>query len=91
MNIQRIFDELELDQQNSALGIICRELETQGYTVAINGIKVSSDGFFNGDNLEIEQKIEPLNMSLFRGDQLEQEFAVEFIDFHEIIIRTKQT
>ena len=91
MNIQRIFDELELDQLNSALGIICRELETQGYSVAIDGVKVSSDGFFNGDNMEIEQKLEPLNMSLFKGDELEQEFAVEFIDLHEIIIKRKQS
>ena len=91
MNIQKIFEELKSDNQNSALGIICRELESQGYTVEIDGIKVDSDGFFNGDNLEMEQKLGPLNLSLFRDNKLVQKFAVEFVEFHEIIFRRMLT
>jgi hypothetical protein len=44
MNVQMIFQALNGDQDNSALGIICRELKSQGYTVMIDGVKVTSEG-----------------------------------------------
>ena len=37
MNVQRIFDTLHEDQDSTALGIICGELEEQGYKVQIDG------------------------------------------------------
>ncbi len=37
MNVQRIFDMLQEDQNNTALGIICAELEKQGYKVRDEG------------------------------------------------------
>jgi len=89
MNVQKVFDALNEDQDNSALGIICSELEAQGYKVAIDGEKVNSDGFFNGKYPEIEKKMDPLKISLFLGDALEQEFVIQFTDFHEFIIKPK--
>jgi len=89
MNAQKIFDALSEDQENSALGIICSELEGQGYKVAIDGEKVDSDGFFNGKYTAIENKIEPLKVTLFKGDALDQEFVIQFTDFHEFIIKPK--
>jgi hypothetical protein len=89
MNVQKLFDALRQDQNNSALGIICSELETQGYKVAIDGVKVNSDGFFNEKYPEIEKKMKPLKISLFREGTFEQEFIIEFTDFHEFIIKQK--
>lgn len=87
MNVQRVFDALKEDARNSALGIICSELEAQGYIIAIDGEKVISDGFFNEECTEIEKKRDPLKISLFKGDDLEQEFVIQFSDFHEFIIK----
>lgn len=86
MNVQKIFDALNEDQQNSALGIICSELEGQGYKVAIDGEKVNSNGFFNEEYSKIEKKM-ALKISLFKGDTLEQEFVIQFTDFHEFMIK----
>jgi hypothetical protein len=90
MNVQRLFDALNEDQQNSALGIICHELEDQGYRVSVNGKPVISEGFFSGEYSEIEKHLGPLNVSLMRNDLLEQEFVLEFIDFHQIKIGQKE-
>jgi len=89
MNVQKIFNALIEDQGNSALGIICSELEAQGYKVAIDGEKVDSDGFFNEKYPEIEKKMGSLNISLFRDDVLEQEFVIQFTDFHKFMIKPK--
>ena len=88
MNVQKIFDALKEDQENSALGIICSGLEAQGYSIAIDGEKVTSDGFFNEECTEIENRIDPLKISLFQGDALEQEFVIQFIDFHRVYDKT---
>ena len=87
MNIQRIFEALEEDSQNSALGIICTELEAQGYTVQMNDIPVNSERFFEGDFTDIEKDNNPVNVKIFREAKFEQTFSIEFIDFHEIAIK----
>lgn len=87
MNVQKIFKALEEDNQNSALGIICNELESQGYKVKINERPVSSESFFNGDLPEIEKVLGPLNFSILINGKPEQRFSVEFLDFHEIAIK----
>ena len=46
MNIEKIFSALKEDEMNSALGIICSELESQGYKIEIEGIEVTSDEVF---------------------------------------------
>jgi len=86
MNVQKLFEALSVDSDNSGLGIICRELEGQGYSVAIDGNNVTSDDLYNGAYPELENKMDPLNFSLFKGGNLEQEFSVTFTDFHEIKI-----
>ena len=86
MNVQKIFDALDEDVGNSALGVICGELERQGYEIAINGQLVTSDGFFNNELSELERETQPLNVSLFNKATLEQEFSIEFIDYHKIRI-----
>ena len=42
MNVQKIFDRLHEDKKDSELGIICGELEEQGYKVALDGREVTS-------------------------------------------------
>ena len=87
MNVQRIFEALEEDNDNSALGIICGELESQGYSIEIDGTPVTSDDFYEGRCPEIENKTGDLEFSMFMDDELEQRFAIEFVDFHEIVIK----
>ena len=89
MNVQKIFDALQWDTQNSALGIICGELEAQGYSVTIDGQNVSSGSFFNGRQASLERRITPLDFALFRDGVLEQEFTIEFFDFHGVAIKPK--
>lgn len=89
MNIQAIFDALEEDDQNSALGIIVSELEAQGYNVQIDQTAVDSQGFFEGKYADLENKMEPLDIALFRSDALEQQFSIEFIDFHDFVLKRK--
>ena len=87
MNIQRIFQALEEDSSNSALGIITAELEEQDYAVQINGILLNSETIFEGKYSEIERDMKPLRVSLFKQGEMEQEFSIDFIDFHEIIFK----
>ncbi|MBW1699859.1 MAG: hypothetical protein JRH18_08680 [Deltaproteobacteria bacterium] len=67
------------------------ELEAQGYTVAIKGIPVTSSGFYNDEFQQIEKKMEPLDIALSQSGELEQEFCLEFTDYHEIILKRKTT
>lgn len=87
MNVQKIFDALEEDKQNSALGIICGELESQGYKVKINDRSVTAEAFFNRDLEDLENVIGPLDFAIFSDHEPLQKFAVEFLDFHEIVIK----
>lgn len=87
MNIQKIYDALEQDEQNSALGIITAELENQGYQVKIDGTPVDSNGLFEGNFSQLENKTEPVQVALFINGTLEQQMAIEFIDFHDFIIK----
>jgi hypothetical protein len=87
MNIQKIFDALRTDNQNSALGIICGELEEQGYSVVINHTPVTSDGLYDGDFHEFEQSMDSLNITLLKKGEVEQKFGLKFVDFHDVIIQ----
>ncbi len=89
MNVQKIFDRLHEDKKNSELGIICGELEEQGYEVHIDDREVTSAGIFDGDHEDLEDKMGPLNVSLYKGGSLEQEFTLEFVDNHEVVIERK--
>jgi hypothetical protein len=91
MNVQKIFDALDEDVGNPALGVICGELERQGYEIAINGQSVTSGGFFNNELSELERERQPLNVSLYKKATLEQEFSIEFVDYHKIRIGQKTT
>ena len=84
---KKIFEALEEDTQNSGLGIICGELESQGYQVRINGRDVNADAFFNGELQDLENQIGLFNMEIYSDDRELQEFAIEFLDFHEIAIK----
>lgn len=89
MNIQKIFQALNEDTENSALGIICQQLEEQGYNVFINGKAVSSEGFFDDEYPEIES-LSQVDITLKKKKSVEQKFSIEFIDFHEIVIKNTQ-
>lgn len=88
MKIKTLFEALEKSTEKSGLGVICRELESQGYTVRVDDIDVSSDGFFNDRYLELEKKIDPFKISLYKGEVLDREILVEFVDFREIVVST---
>ncbi len=89
MNVQKIFDMLQEDQDNTALGIICAELEEQGYKVRVDGRAINSADIYDGRHKDLEDKLGPLNMALYKDDALEQEFSLEYIDDHEVVIERK--
>ena len=89
MNVQKIFDMLQEDTDNTALGIICAELEEQGYKVMVDSREVNSVDIYDGRHKDLEDKPGPLNMSLFKDGLLEQEFSLEFLDDHEAVIERK--
>jgi hypothetical protein len=89
MNVQKIFDMLQEDQENSALSIICGEMEEQGYKIRLDGRDVTSAEIFDGDHVDLEDKVGPLNVSLYKNGSLEQEFTLEFIGDHEVVIERK--
>lgn len=87
MNIEKIFKTLNTDPMNSALGIICSELESQGYEFEIEDIKVTADEIFQNKVPSLEEVAEPLNMKLFKERKEVQKFSIEFIDYHKVIFR----
>ncbi len=89
MNVQKIFNMLREDQDSTALGIICAELEEQGYKVVIDDQDVNSADVYDGRHKDIEEKLGPLNVALYKDGSLEQEFALEFIEAHEVVIERK--
>jgi len=89
MNIQKTFDALQEDMDNSALGVICSELETQGYSVRIDNVPVKAEDIFEGKHQNIENKIGLLDFTLLKGSVVEQNFSIEFIEFHEIVLKRK--
>ena len=89
MNVQKIFDRLHEDKKNSELGIICGELEEQGYKIQFDNQEVTSAGIFDGDYEDLEDKVGPINVSLYKDGALEQEFTLEFVDDREVVIERK--
>jgi hypothetical protein len=66
MNVQKIFDMLQEDRENSALSIICGELEEQGYKIRLDGRDVTSAEIFDGDHVDLEGKVAPLTSPFTR-------------------------
>lgn len=89
MNVQKIFEMLQEDQDNSALGTICAALEEQGYQVRMDEKDVNSADIFDGRHIGLEDKLGPLNVALYRDGSMEQEFSLEFIDDYEVVIERK--
>ncbi|MFC1476741.1 hypothetical protein ACFL5S_02130 [Fibrobacterota bacterium] len=85
MNVEKIFNSLHEDRCNSALGIICQELESQGYSIEINGKEVDSEAIFENKHEELES-LTSLVLTLKRVSVIEQRFQIRFSDFHEIEI-----
>ncbi|MBN1471026.1 MAG: hypothetical protein JW925_04530 [Syntrophaceae bacterium] len=89
MNIEKIFMALEKESDNSDLGIICQQLEEQGYKVFMNGNAVSAKGFLEKQYPDLES-LSQVYVCLIKGEKIEQEFILEFTDFHEIAIKRKK-
>ena len=87
MNIQRINEALEEDQGNSALVIICSELERQGYSVNVNSIAVNGVDVYEGQYEDLE-KLTELEFELLKDGKVEQKFIIEFVDFHKVIYKS---
>lgn len=84
MNIEKIFKILDSDEMNSALGIICTEIESQGYKIEIEGIEVSANEIFNNKIPSLEEVNMPLNIKLIKNGKLEQKFSLAFVDYHTV-------
>jgi len=89
MNVQKIFDMLQQEKGGTALGIICAELEEQDYKVRVDGQDINSADIYDGKHNDLEKKLGPLNIALYRDGILEQEFSLEFLDDHEVVIERK--
>lgn len=87
MNIEKVFSELKKDEMNSALGIICSELETQGYKIEIEGIEATSDEIFENKLASLEEVAEPLNVKLFKDGKEDQKFSIDFVEYHEVAFK----
>lgn len=87
MNIEKIFSALNADEMNSALGIVCFELESQGFEVKIENIKVTSKEIFENKLPSLEEVAEPLNIKLYKNGNVYQKFSIDFIDFHKVVFQ----
>ena len=87
MNIEKIFNALGEDEMNSALGIICNELESQGYEIEIEDIKVTSGEIFQNKVPSLEEVAEPLNIKLHKNGSVEQKFSIKFVEYHKIVFQ----
>jgi len=87
MNIEKIFTALKNDSMNSALGIICSELEDQEYEIEIEDIKVSSAEIFGEKLKSLEELAEPLNLKLYRNGRVEQKFSILFPEYHKVVFK----
>ena len=84
MNITKIFDALQNDEMNSALGIILNELEKQGYRVFVNGVYLKSYEIFENKHPDLESR-ERLNFTIEKTGFETQSFGIKFIEYHKII------
>ena len=84
MNINKIFDALQNDEMNSALGIILNELEKQGYRVFVNGVYLKSYEIFENEHPDLES-MERLNLTIEKTGIETQSFGIKFIEYHKII------
>jgi len=87
MNIQKIFDALDEDSQNSTLGILCSELESQGYSVSIEDMPVTFEGIFENLFPEMENKQGLITFSHYKNKEFVQKFGIEFVEYHEVALR----
>jgi hypothetical protein len=62
VNVQKIFDMLQEDRDDPALGIICAELEEQGYSVRVDGQDVNSADVYDSRHKNLEDKLGSLDM-----------------------------
>lgn len=82
MNIEKIFNALEEDDMNSGIGIICSELERQGYKVKIEDIVVTAEDIFEGKAGYLEEFSDALNIEISSEIKEKQKFKIRFINFH---------
>ncbi len=87
MNVEKIYTILNTDQMNSALGIFCAELESQGYEIEIERIPVTASEIFGNKVASLEEVAIPLNVKLSKDGKEEQKFSIEFIDYHTLIFK----
>jgi len=87
MNIEKIYSALNEDQINSALGIICAELESQGYEIEIEGIQVTASEIFQNKVPSLEEVAGPLNIKLYKNGSVEQKFSINFVEYHKIVFQ----
>lgn len=87
MNIEKIFTAFNKDPMNSALGIICSELESQGYEIEIEDIKVRSDDIFQNKVPSLEEVTDPLNIKLYKNGSVEQKFSIKFVEYHQVVFQ----
>lgn len=88
MNIEKLFNAVKEDEMNSAIGLICLELEKQGYQIKIEGIDITSDEIFNGKAEYLEQFPDKYIFEIIKNNYTKQKFVVRFIEFHQFILES---
>ena len=86
MNIEKLFNAVSDDEMNSSLGLICLELENQGYQIKIEGIEVTSDEIFNGKAEYLELLPDKYIFEIVKESGTKQKFVIRFIDYHNFIL-----
>ena len=91
IDIHKINTALSEDLNNSAFGIICRVIEEDNFAIRINGVIVSSSGFFDGEHDDIEQRKDKHNVQLFTNGVQVDSFLMTFTDYHVVSINREET
>ncbi len=89
MNVEKLFKALEEDQDNHAMGIICAELEEQGYSIKLDDVEVTAQMFFEETAADTLSEASEVVAEISKSGEEPQSFRIKFADFHEITISKK--
>lgn len=82
MNIQKIFQAVEIDEMNSPLPSIVYELENQGYKVKIEGLDVTAADMDDKLFDDFEKATNEFKVEVIK-EELTQKFKLVFTDYHK--------
>lgn len=86
MNVEKLFDAVDFDAVNTPLGVICYELEQQGYKVRIEGIDIVSSDLHETIFSDLSESSDEFRIELLKDGLVEQKFKLVFTDSHRFSI-----